>query len=95
MSSTENHKKAIKITASCRVHKGRLTDIYYKILEMQPSAIVNAAEALGVDKTEAGFPGNGYFPAKRIHQCNECKSLVTAVGIGGACLACDPRGFTE
>jgi hypothetical protein len=50
MSDTTNHKKAIAITRSCRGNRGLITDIYYKILEDHPAAIVNAFEGLKKDR---------------------------------------------
>ena len=55
MSDTKNHKKAIAITRSCRKNRGLITDIYYKILEDHPAAIVNAFEAL---RSKPAIPGD-------------------------------------
>jgi hypothetical protein len=89
MSNTDNHKKAIKITAACRVNKGMLTDIYYRILADQPSAIINAHRELVEDKA-AGI--TGAYPSGW-YTCSECQKPVSRVGNGGACIVCDPRGF--
>ena len=105
MSNTDNHKKAIAITASCRGNKGALTDIYYKILEMQPSAIVNAAAALReavpgrkpvlLQDLRAGIrkPFSPWPATVKEYRCPECKKNVSCLGIGGACGICDPRGM--
>lgn len=85
MSDTKNHKLAIAITRSCRKNRGFITDIYYKILEDHPAAIVNACRELMSEKSakESKF---GYI-------CNDCRETVSAVGLGGACVKCDPHGF--
>lgn len=102
MSNTDNHKKAIRITASCRGNKGALTDIYYKILEMQPSAIVNAAAELkkiGRKEVSDGLKELSrsgaitYTQPVKEYRCPDCKKNVSCLGIGGACGVCDPRGM--
>ena len=85
MSDTTNHKKAIAITRSCRKNRGLITDIYYKILEDHPAAIVNAAREVNIERQVARFP-TGYV-------CRECRETVNAIGIGNVCLECDPDGF--
>jgi hypothetical protein len=94
MSSTANHKKAIAITASCYKNRGLLTKLYYKILESQPSAIVNAFEELAKkgllvdDKPRRRLSGYA-----KVYICKDCLMAVAAVGIAGACIKCDPQGF--
>lgn len=96
MSNTDNHKKAIKITASCYGIKGLMTKIYYKILEDHPAAIVNAAEALrkvAPHGSSGVSPGYGPWHKNDLWQCPDCKKFVSKLGIAGACIKCDPRGF--
>jgi hypothetical protein len=85
MSDTTNHKKAIAITRSCRGNRGLITDIYYKILEDHPAAIVNAYREIGMERS--GKEGKfGYV-------CGGCKKTVGAIGMARMCMECDPSGF--
>ena len=89
MSSTANHKKAIEIFREASKKKRCLMDIFLKIMEDCPSAIVNAWEALAKPEIFGYDTGKGRF----VYKCKDCLEAVEAVGIAGACITCDPRGF--
>jgi hypothetical protein len=86
MSSTANHKKVLKIVREACHRKGLLRDIFFIIGEDQPSAIANAYDKL----MEEGRP-QSVQPVE--HFCPECNEFVSALGIAGVCIKCDPRGF--
>jgi hypothetical protein len=104
MSSTANHKKVLKIIREACNRKGLLRDIFFIIGEDQPSAIANAYDKLmeeerpkrrmsGDNGTSGVSPGYGPWHRSDLWQCPECKKFVSKLGIAGACIKCDPRGF--
>jgi hypothetical protein len=100
MSSTANHKKAADITAACVSDKKLLLKIYFKIMRDCPSAIVNGYREVMEEAPRTTSPeeireaiheaGKKMWPE---YKCPECKKTVSALGIAGACIKCDPRGF--
>lgn len=92
MSSTANHKKAIAIFREASKVRRGLMDIFLQIIEDCPSAIVNADEAL---RGAARDKASNYYKAWQVKEytCPECKKNVSALGLGGACGICDPRGM--
>jgi hypothetical protein len=87
MSSTANHKKVLKIVREACHRKGLLRDIFFIIGEDQPSAIANAYDKLMEEERPRTVQ-----PAE--YKCPECEKNVSALGIGGACGVCDPRGIS-
>jgi hypothetical protein len=93
VSNTDNHKKAIDITMKCYDEKRLLTKIYYQIMRDQPSAIVNAYEKLvGEEKWNKTY-GSDAKHDSTYYQCKDCGKWADKIGIAGACIKCDPRGF--
>ena len=102
MSDTKNHKQAIRAIIEAHRTPGKMREIMLQILCDKPSAIANAWDEV---KPEVGkineFPcmaeervaGHRDTFKDELSQCPDCKTFVPKLGIAGACITCDPRGF--
>lgn len=98
MSSIANHKKMFHILREAKKNKGLLLAVMFQTMEDDPGKVANAYEKVfnrKIHGTSGVSPGYGPWVAHKndLWQCPDCKKFVSKLGIAGACITCDPKGF--